>query len=160
MQLSIAQLKASILSVATNDVRYYLAGVCVDLSGVEPVLVSTDGHRMFVAKIGTEGLEDGETLSPRDDQIIIPTETVKTALKTVVKGQEYLQLAAVDESKRYSTGSYRLGALAFDAIDGTFPDWRHVVPDSLSGEPATYNASYLLDAHKALLLATGLAATA
>ena len=106
-------LKAAIICCSTEETRYYLNGVYVSLSGH---IVATDGHRMFVGRL-PEG-----TIVEKD--IIIPLESVKAALKLVHRSAETTELT-----------ENLLGAIRFTPVDGTFPDWRRILP---TGEGVEY----------------------
>ena len=114
----------------TNDVRYYLNAVLVEPKG----LVATDGHRMAAVNCDT-GVSPGE-------DIIIPIDVVKTVLKMTLKKQVRVPLYAD-----------QLGDVQFTPIDGTYPDWRGVVPNRPDVRdmmtPSEYNPKYLFEAYKA-----------
>lgn len=122
-------LKAALICVSTEKHRYYLNGIYIDPQGF---LVSTDGHRMFVAKLNDY---DGET------GFIIPTDAVKTVTKS--------------KDKEIEVYADRLGHILFDAIDGTYPDWRRVIPSETSGEVAQFNPAYVGDLSKMAKLLGG-----
>jgi len=120
-------LKAALLCASTEETRYYLKGVHLSTSGH---MVTTDGHRLFCAKL-TEAV-------PAD--IIIPLETVKAALKLAPKRAETIEL-----------NGNTLGGIVFTPVDGTFPNWKAVIPpmDGFKpGEdqtPAHFNPDYIYD---------------
>ena len=109
-------LKAAILCASSEETRYYLRGVHLSTSGH---MVTTDGHRMFVARLNDRPAVD----------VIIPLDDVKAALKLAgARAQEVeIDLAA-----------NKIGQISFQPVDGTFPDWRRVVPtgeESPSSKP-------------------------
>lgn len=120
-------LKAALLCASNEESRYYLRGVHLSTSGH---LVTTDGHRMFVAKLAEA--------VPAD--VIIPLDTVKAALKLAGKKAETLEL-----------NGNTLGGVTFTPVDGTFPDWRRVIPPidgyttAADGKPAHFNPDYVYD---------------
>jgi hypothetical protein len=122
------QLQALLLFAAKNDARYYLNGIYADPAGY---LVATDGRRLLYIK--TEpGLN-----------AIIPREAAEAAVKMAKKGQE-IQLTANS-----------IGQVTYTPVDGTFPDWRRVMPcgDDMQANPqCTFNWPYLTDAEKAFKL--------
>ncbi len=97
-------LKAALLCASSEESRYYLRGVHLATSGH---LVTTDGHRMFVAML---------TERPAAD-VIIPYGDVQAALKL-----------AGARAKDIDVSADRIGQIAYQPVDGTFPDWRRVVP--------------------------------
>ena len=126
-------LKAALLCASTEETRYYLKGVHLSTSGH---MVTTDGHRLFCAKLAEA--------VPAD--VIIPLDTVKAALKLAGARCQELEVSAE-----------KIGQIAYTAVDGTFPDWRRVVPtgeESPSDKPedapahAHFNHAYIGDLAK------------
>ena len=65
------QLRASLLTAATKDIRYYLNGVCIEASPTYTRLISTDGHRASI-----QGFKVENTIE-KEIQFIVPFETLK-----------------------------------------------------------------------------------
>jgi DNA polymerase-3 subunit beta len=97
-------LKAALLCASTEQTRYYLCGVHLATSGH---MVTTDGHRMFVARLNDKPAAD----------VIIPLADVQAALKLAGARCQEIEVTAD-----------KIGQIAYTAVDGTFPDWRRVVP--------------------------------
>jgi hypothetical protein len=120
-------LKAALFCASNEESRYYLRGVHLSTSGH---MVTTDGHRLFCAKLAEAVPQD----------VIIPLDTVKAALKLAPKKAATIEL-----------NGNTLGGVVFTPVDGTFPDWRRVIPpiDGFSpGEdqtPAHFNPDYIYD---------------
>ena len=117
VQLPVDLLKAALVCCSTEETRYYLKGVCITPSGH---IVSTDGHRLFVGRYAD---------TPIEGEIIIPLAAVKKAL-TGYRGSE---ITLTDSRK--AGGSCTLGDITFIPVDGTFPDWKRVLP---TGEGIEY----------------------
>jgi hypothetical protein len=100
-------LKAALICASFEETRYYLRGVFLSTSGH---LVTTDGHRMFVARLNERPAAD----------VIVPYADVQAALKLAGARAQDIEVTAD-----------RIGQIAYTPVDGTFPDWRRVVP---SGE--------------------------
>jgi len=96
-------LKAALICASQEESRYYLRGVHLSTSNH---LVTTDGHRMFVARLAERPSAD----------VIMPYNSVTAALKLAGRAQEI-----------EVTGD-RIGQIAYQPVDGTYPDWRRVVP--------------------------------
>ena len=116
MLISTDLLKAALFCASNEESRYYLRGVHLSTSGH---MVTTDGHRMFVARLNDRPAVD----------VIIPLDDVKAALKLAgARAQEIeVDLAA-----------NKIGQISFQPVDGTFPNWRAVVPtgeESPSSKP-------------------------
>jgi len=97
-------LKAALLCASQEESRYYLRGVHLSTTGH---LVTTDGHRMFVARLNERPTAD----------VIIPYADVQAALK--LAGARAQEIEVTPE---------RIGQIAYQPVDGTFPDWCRVVP--------------------------------
>jgi DNA polymerase-3 subunit beta len=141
--LSRKALKAASICAAKKDIRYYLNGVNIQfVSGPDSwhaVYAGTDGYILLVGKhVIMEGNLNG--LPPAE--LIIPLDVVKTAVKG--KGHDGIVLKYQDE------GRYTLGDINFTPIDGKFPDFHRVIPNTLSGETGQFNADLLSQGTEAL----------
>ena len=126
-------LKAALLCASQEESRYYLRGVHLSTTGH---LVTTDGHRMFVARLNERPAAD----------VIIPYSDVQAALKLAGARAQDIEVTAD-----------RIGQIAYQPVDGTFPDWRRVVPtgeELPSGKPddapgaVHFNHAYIGDLAK------------
>ena len=115
--LPVDLLRAALVCCSTEETRYYLNGVCIQPSGH---IVSTDGHRLFA----------GRFLGPWvESDIIIPLDAVKKALT----GYKLTDIELRDARK--TGGPCSLGTVIFTPVDGTFPDWKRILP---TGEGKDY----------------------
>ena len=119
-------LKAALYCASSEKSRYYLRGVHLSTSGH---MVTADGHRLFCAKLAEAVPQD----------VIIPLDTVKAALKLTGKKAETLEL-----------NGNTLGGIAFTPVAGTFPNWKAVIPkvDGFTGGTAGlphFNPDYVYD---------------
>lgn len=97
--------------VSTEETRYYLNGVCLDGN----VAIATDGHRLGCHPLGAD-LSDFS-------RPIVPHRAVKLLQSLPpAKSVEF----AVDRPGMVA--EFDGASLATRLIDGTFPDWRRVVP--------------------------------
>ena len=99
-------LKAALLCASNEESRYYLRGVYLATSGH---MVTTDGHRMFVAR-----LAERPTVN-----VIVPYDAVAAALKMAGARCKEIEI---------DLATNRIGQIQYTPVDGTFPDWRRVVP--------------------------------
>jgi DNA polymerase-3 subunit beta len=97
-------LKAALLCASSEESRYYLRGVFLSTTGH---MVTTDGHRMFVARLNERPTAD----------VIVPYADVQAALKLAGARAQDIEVTAD-----------RIHSIAYQPVDGTFPDWRRVVP--------------------------------
>lgn len=141
-EVSINAIRAARSHAADKDVRYYLLGVHFDLEAGR--IVATDGHRAFIC---------AGPVVPGAGTFIMPNGLIDNVLKAVGKRPLYdtveVALGDVGAPRGITVGAAGATFNAKEA-DGTFPDWRRVVPQSVSGELAQFNPEYLTDAREAL----------
>jgi DNA polymerase III subunit beta len=128
-----AMLRAALVCASTEQARYYLNGVYVDPKGF---LVSTDGHRAFVGRIDIDADQ-----APFDGWII-PRDAIKLAL-------------AGYKADTIEITQTRVGVVSCKPVDGSFPDWRRVIPTELNGATAQFNPVYIADMGKIGEMLTG-----
>jgi DNA polymerase-3 subunit beta len=148
MKLSLrkSDLKAALICSAVKDIRYYLQGVYFEFSpsasGVltDGILTfaATDGHILF-AGTAPAIFESDPQSAPF--WMIIPSHAVKAAIKT--KNDVVILRSLPD-------GSYSIGDIIFAPIDAKFPDFRRVIPASVSGETGHYDPELLVRGNDAL----------
>lgn len=109
MLLATDLLKAALVCASSEETRYYLRGVHLATSGH---MVTTDGHRMFVARLTERPLAD----------VIVPYDAVAAAIKLA---------GARCKDLKIDLAANRIGQIQFTPVDGTFPDWRRVVPSGV-----------------------------
>lgn len=125
--LNLKYLHAAAQAVSTDETRYYLNGVCVEIERDTVTYVATDGHILFCYRDPDSG--------PHDllGTYIIPTATIKLAkLDAKTKRAPAVLLKQLD-GRKMELATFGAG-FVFEAIDGTFPDWRRVIP--AEAEPA------------------------
>lgn len=134
-------LRAAVHTCAVGDIRFYLNGVLIEAYPQSVFVVSTDGHRMSIFKSETAN----PSVPAEGVKFIIPLALVKSVKSfktlsdiTVIFDPETLAVTIQDVD----------GAQSAKAIDGLFPDWRRVVPATVSGEAAQFNPDYVSDLAK------------
>lgn len=143
MQLDIlkSHTQASIQFAADNDIRYYLNSVYIETGPRGALLIATNGHILSVARIHAEPLPESN--------IIIPRSMVEK-IKAPKKGNPCVTLTYDDTGeKREITLKDGDSQVSMIEVDGKYPDWRRVIPDSLTGETACYDFKYLACCQKA-----------
>ena len=140
--LNIRALRAVLVAVLTEETRYYLNGINLEFTPDGVTMCATDGHRMIVLRQPYgEHAATGAHAS-----VIVPRDLV-AKLKVRNKVVEETTLTIADDGRltfEHAGESYG-GA----RVDGTFPDYRRVVPQDLDGKPAQYDPLYLADFAKA-----------
>jgi DNA polymerase-3 subunit beta len=121
--IDLKALKATLHAVTPSETRYYLTGVCVEISPSSVTYVATDGHILFAAHREAPKGEDN-TLT---GTWIIP----HALIKAVKLGRKLGETATLERSPIGGELLLRqdgASAVSFAPVDGTFPDWRRVVP--------------------------------
>jgi len=147
--LNISTLKAATFCAARNDAHYYLRGVYIEIlpDDNRVDITSTDGQ---VLSHFSETLEYCSLKEPVS--VIVPLETVQAVLKMQKKGFVSLM--------KLSDGAWQLGAVTFQPIDGKYPDYRSVIPqtkDVVKGdaEGLQFTPESILKCHNAIRAFTG-----
>lgn len=123
-------------AISTEETRYYLNGIHWHEDEVDGaaklIAVATDGHRLAKSVLP---LPDGAAGLP---SIIIPRKTVELVLKMLPeKGPVRVDVS--DVKLRLTMGGEESGVtLVSKLIDGTFPDYKRVVP---GGNPNRYTVT-------------------
>jgi DNA polymerase III subunit beta len=128
--LSAAELRTLIdrtrFAISTEETRYYLNGIYLHATKANEVpvvrAVATDGHRLarveMTAPEGAAGMPG----------VIVPRKTVLELRKLVEEGgEEEVQIALGETKIRCQVGE---AALTSKLIDGTFPDYDRVIPQT------------------------------
>ncbi|RPI62202.1 MAG: hypothetical protein EHM48_04465, partial [Planctomycetaceae bacterium] len=149
-------LKAALLCASSEESRYYLRGVHLSTTGH---LVTTDGHRMFVARLNERPAAD----------VIIPYSDVQAALKLAGARCKDIEVTVDVTGSALPQVTGKIHSIAYSPVDGTFPDWRRVVPtgeELPSGKPddapgaVHFNHAYVGDMAKMATILCGKADTA
>ena len=100
---------------STEETRYYLRGVHIEISGGVGFAVATNGHVMFVHRFEADCA---------DIKFIIPSALIKSM--KIDKKAKAVSISVPDESANRLEVKLSAGAGVFSdfTIDGTFPDWR------------------------------------
>jgi DNA polymerase-3 subunit beta len=130
-----AIIKALLTAAPKKDIRFYLNVICVDASKETVVLVATDGHMMLCFPVSANAIEDrieGQFIIDRVDL---------DAIKPAKAGKHMLPLVIEISDKGYTISGATKAVNTL--VDGKFPDWRRVVPQTISGELAQFNLELL-----------------
>ena len=147
-------LKAALTHAHKDDVsRRYLEGIYIDLSSGH--IVSTDGHRMLVARLPADCRHPGASY-------IVPRDVIERALKGAGKLKAlpftWSQDTRPDPERPgvtiVSQASVKVLDVTCTPIDYRYPEWRRVVPQDFKsdGSAPAVNPQYMLDAFKALAM--------
>jgi hypothetical protein len=153
-EVTIGQIKAALLFASKDITRVRLNGACIDHTPTGTRLITTDGHRAFIAKIDETPVE-GEPV-----RYVIG----RAILETVAKLNAKLSSVAVVWEQHTSPDPQREGVTIvsvphihiagiptedLQVAMGAFPEYERIVPAKCSGKLAQFNVSYLADCSKA-----------
>jgi DNA polymerase III subunit beta len=145
MQIKLNYLKAANVVSGDDKHRPQLEGVHVSVIAQHVEYVATDGARLIALR--HELSTDSACVWPAAG-VIVPSALIER-IKLAKRADDTAEITVVNN---LVTISYRGETFAMPAIDYTFPEWRRVVPDKVSGEVAHFNAQYLADFSKAAKL--------
>ena len=115
--VTLQELETVASTMAGKDVRYYLNGVflCPTRN-----IVSTDGYRISVVKIGT-----------KYEPAIVPMEMILSVIKLakMVKHKGWIAIRQFDDCTGFFLGDY---CVIGKNRDGKFPDYKRVLPEKTS----------------------------
>jgi hypothetical protein len=121
--IDLKALKATLHAVSPSETRYYLSGVCVEISPSSVIYAATDGHILFAAQREAPTGEDNTLIGTW----IIPHAVIK-AIKLGRKLGETATLELSPVGGELLLRQAGANAVSFAPVDGAFPDWRCVVP--------------------------------
>ncbi|MDP3417893.1 DNA polymerase III subunit beta [Falsiroseomonas sp.] len=109
--------------ISTEETRYYLNGICFSAEGQELLLVATDGHRLMSTQLP---VLRGPVPLPN---MIVPTKLCRFLREMLpqVQGDWPIDLSFTPERNRVVINAC-FWRIAAKTIDGTFPEWRRVLP--------------------------------
>lgn len=127
----------------TQNIRYYLNGVCLQNNADGFYAVATNGHVLACAKLG-------DKLEGDDFEVILPN----SAIKLIASCKERFGMDLEHES---TTAQVSLktseGTQTLRAVEGKFPDWKRVIPQDgtaqLGDKPLGLSVVYLALLEKA-----------
>ncbi|MBT8458620.1 MAG: DNA polymerase III subunit beta [Boseongicola sp.] len=110
-------------AMAQQDVRYFLNGMLLEITGSHIRTVATDGHRLAMCTVpgGVEGVERVQAIVPRKGVIELG--------RLLDDSDEEVVISVGSNHIRASQGSYRLTT---KLVDGKFPDYEKVIPRDAS----------------------------
>lgn len=132
-------LKAVSRFAAKDDFRHYLNGVKVESNPIQTRLIATNGHVLAVhradAKEENEGVWDG----------VIPIDAVNTLLKmkTNMRTLKNEPITLTGQDTGEIRADWNGQSIIFRPIDGTFPDYKRIIPRTVSDAASWYDLKYL-----------------
>jgi DNA polymerase-3 subunit beta len=128
-------IQQTVFAVSDDETRYFMNGVFFEKAEDKFVMVATDGRRLaYISKEAGAGVKDFPG-------IIIPPKILNVIIKR--SGDEgMISLAVTDKTLFVQFGSYKLSSVL---IEGQFPNYRRVIPESQNFS-FTVNRAEMLDA--------------
>jgi hypothetical protein len=138
--IDIRALKGTAIAASKEETRYYLKGVCLQHDKDGLVYTATDGHRL----IATRHIWDDGKSPAHFEPVIIPSSLIKMIKVNRKIDRAEIKLETIEGARaRMIRITYCGVQYAENEIEGTFPDWRRVMPREQNREYATYNADYV-----------------
>jgi DNA polymerase-3 subunit beta len=136
--LNLRALKSVAITASTEETRYYLNGVNLVHTPSGCIMVATDGHRMMLVKQDWTDILPNAEFKPT----IVPLAFIKKI--KLVRGIDLADCTIGNDGAILI--KYAGETMGTQAVDGTFPDWRRIVPKTPpSNIPAQFNADYVAD---------------
>lgn len=135
-------LKAAFYCVSTEATRYYLNGVAIEWNERNLTATATDGHRLVAFNLPFKA-EEFEGVAKFS--FIIPHAVIKAIKLDKYVNEGSLAFEPSVNGGATCTLSYVTMSTIFQTIDGTFPDWRRILPSEVDGTLAQFNTAYLKD---------------
>lgn len=129
-------LRALLPLAAKDDIRRYLNGVAFEIDANVVRLIATDGRCMGILR---HGLAEEEREEGRSLTVIVPRDVCERAAKRNAIDRIRLECA---EGEAWSIVDCE-SRVTFKPLEGTFPDWRRVVPTKVTGIASPINPELL-----------------
>ena len=107
-------------AMAQQDVRFYLNGLLLEIGSETLNVVGTDGHRLAKTNISL----DKKNIN--DQSCIVPRKAIQELTKSLSDTKD-CKVSLVENQASFS---YSQVTLTTKLIDGTFPDYNRVIPES------------------------------
>jgi len=130
-------------SMAQQDIRYYLNGLLLVFDEGQLKVVATDGHRLSYAARPL-----GEQQEKRE--VILPRKAVLELSKLLEETDEPLAIEIFGSQARFTFNSI---VLVTKIIDGKFPDYTRVIPNTYEKRFAIDRVQLLQSLQRAAILA-------
>lgn len=120
--INLKLLAASAAFASTEEARYYICGVALEISATGVNYVATDGHRLIASHEGADKAQCADWAEMVT--LIIPTEECKRAKLSKRDAEDAVLTLNGDGS---ITIAHDI-TWTFKPVDGTYPGWRRALP--------------------------------
>ena len=140
---------AALPHVSTGDNRYYLEGLFFEPCKDGVAVVATDGHTMFAA-LDTEGQCDESAIMPISKELIAGCKQGRNEPDRILTFEDGTWKAGfMDNSHDGGDQVFVPQALGlYQPIDGTYPDWRRVLPSGDTEQSGGFNPALFVKFQK------------
>ena len=143
--INIRLLKSVALAASTEQTRYYLNGVHVQLVDEKTVhFAGTDGKGAIMARQHL-----GDAITPRDSEALRAGVIVPLTLINSIKVNRHADYAELTIAGGTASIHYNASTTTAPLIDATYPNYRGIVPKAFDGVPAQYDPEQLMTFKKA-----------
>ena len=146
MIINLKALKAVALFCSKDETRYYLKGVNLQFRSDHVIMCATNGHMLSVIK-----QDFADPLDSAIPDTIVPIELIDRI--KLHRATDYAELYV--DGRRVSI-TYMGATYQDGSIDGSFPDFRRVIPQTVSGETAQFDPQYVTIFAKAKAMLSGI----
>ena len=129
-------------AMAQQDIRYYLNGLLLVVTGNEVRVVATDGHRLAYA---SEQIEEAQSRT----EVILPRKTILELSRLLSDNDDVLDIRLSPNQAQFRFGDIELVS---KLIDGKFPDYERVIPQSHNKVITLPRTMLLQSLHRAAIL--------
>jgi|WetSurMetagenome_2_1015567.scaffolds.fasta_scaffold01778_13 hypothetical protein len=156
--INLRALHAVSLAVNHEETRYYLCGVFVEIEARQVRYIGADGKILVIHREEKAKADAPNTLL---GGFIIPTHICRAfKFKRKRQSDNFGILGSTDRTNVLTLNQPSEGSdfRGFKVIDGTFPDYRRLIPTEVpTGDAATYNPVYMATLQKigAMLMGLG-----
>lgn len=120
--------------MAQQDVRYYLNGVMLEMSGQALRAVAADGHRLALCAVEMGSAVAGER------QVIVPRKAVVEMARFLGDGSLPIEVSLSGNHMRVAQDHL---VFVSKLVDGRFPDYHRVIPQTVKNEVVLPRAAIL-----------------
>ena len=125
-------------AISTEETRYYLNGIYLHTAQADKTAtlraVATDGHRLAQVELPVPKGADGMP------GVIVPRKTVNELHRLLEDSTATIKIGVSQAKVRFEIGTVTLTS---KLIDGTFPDYGRVIPQSNDKEMKVSNAEFI-----------------
>lgn len=129
-------------AMAQQDIRYYLNGLLLVVTGNEIRVAATDGHRLAYAS-------EQQAESQQRAEVILPRKTILELSRLLADNDEALDICLTTNQAVFRFGDIELVS---KLIDGKFPDYERVIPKNHNKVLTISRLAFLQSLHRAAIL--------